>query len=45
MTVRYEAAVCVEDVKALTDEVVAVIRARIEHIPEGTFGMRSSARR
>jgi hypothetical protein len=33
MTVSYEAAVYVEDVKALTDEVVALIRARTDHIP------------
>jgi hypothetical protein len=35
MTVSYETAVYVEDVKALTDEVVALIRARTEHIPGG----------
>ena len=35
MTVSYETAVYVEDVKALTDEIVALIRARTEHIPAG----------
>jgi hypothetical protein len=35
MTVSYETAVYVEDVKALRDEVVALIRARTEHIPAG----------
>jgi hypothetical protein len=35
MTLSYETAVYVEDVKALTDEVVALIRACTEHIPAG----------
>jgi hypothetical protein len=35
MTVSYETAVYVEDVQALTDEIVALIRARTEHIPAG----------
>ena len=35
MTVRYETAVYVEDVEALTAEIVALIRARTEHIPAG----------
>ena len=35
MTLSYETAVYVEDVKALTDEIVALIRARTEHVPEG----------
>jgi hypothetical protein len=35
MTVSYETAVYIEDVKALTDEIVALIRARTEHLPEG----------
>jgi hypothetical protein len=35
MTVSYETAVYVEDVKALTDEIVALIRVRTEHLPEG----------
>ena len=35
MTLSYETAVYVEDVKALTDEIVSLIRARTEHVPEG----------
>jgi hypothetical protein len=35
MTISYETAVYVEDVKAATDEIVALIRARTGHIPEG----------
>jgi hypothetical protein len=35
MTLSYETAVYVEDVKALTDEIVALIRARTEYVPEG----------
>jgi len=35
MTVSYETAVYVEDVQLLTDEIVALIRARTEHIPAG----------
>jgi hypothetical protein len=35
MTVSYETAVYVEDVQLLTDEVVALIRARTDHIPAG----------
>jgi hypothetical protein len=35
MTVSYETAVYVEDVRLLTDEIVALIRARTEHIYEG----------
>jgi hypothetical protein len=34
MTLSYETAVYVEDVKALTDEIVALIRARTEQLPE-----------
>jgi hypothetical protein len=32
---NYETAVYVEDVQLLTDEIVALIRARTEHVPEG----------
>ena len=32
---QLQTAVYVEDVKALTDEIVALIRARTEHVPEG----------
>jgi hypothetical protein len=35
MTVSYETAVYVEDVQLLTDELVALIRARTDHIPAG----------
>jgi hypothetical protein len=35
MTISYEAAVYVEDVQLLTDELVALIRARTDHIPAG----------
>jgi hypothetical protein len=35
MTVSYETAVYVEEVQVLTDEIVALIRARTEHIPAG----------
>ena len=37
MTLSYETAVYVEDVKALMDEIVALIRARTEHVPEGNL--------
>jgi hypothetical protein len=35
VTVSYETAVYVEDVQLLTDEIVALIRARTEHVPKG----------
>jgi hypothetical protein len=35
MTISYETAVYVEDVEALTAEIVAAINQRTEHIPEG----------
>ena len=35
MRVSYETAVYVEDFQLLTDEIVALIRARTEHIPAG----------